>query len=176
MARAAPRRRRALRPTAPRCRGRAAGPSPCLSYVPPQSTEDAPAFPTTELRALLDALDCGELGGAHGPAAAFPAPHEGGADGLLPALPARREKEGHMGGRRSSLRGTRRNGAQARPAPWPARHGRRRPHSRVRGRVTPCWDGEATAGGEDGVERRLGVDRRRTSRIRRDGADGADDG
>ena len=30
------------------------GPSPCLSYAPPESAENAPAFPPTELRALLD--------------------------------------------------------------------------------------------------------------------------
>jgi acyl-CoA oxidase len=30
------------------------GPSPCLSYAPPESTEPEPAFPPADLRALLD--------------------------------------------------------------------------------------------------------------------------
>jgi len=37
------------------------GTSPCLSYAPPESAENAPAFPPTELRALLDGHHLMEL-------------------------------------------------------------------------------------------------------------------
>ena len=37
------------------------GTSPCLSYAPPESAENAPAFRPTELRALLDGHHLMEL-------------------------------------------------------------------------------------------------------------------